>query len=105
MLPVELLEGVVGQDDGTRSLRNAQNERVPATDGARRRRDHLSVEHGLAHLIALGVGDSVLEGGVDDHDDAGTGVLGGVRAHRLIELLEAREVRPSVARFDPSTTT
>ena len=91
MLPVELLEGVVGQDGGAGALGDPQHERVAATDGARRRRDDLAVEHGLAHLVALGVPHAVLEGGVDHDDDAGARVLGGVRAHGLVELLEAGE--------------
>ena len=33
----------------------------------------------------------MLEGGVDDHDDAGAGVLRRVGAHRLVELLQAWE--------------
>ena len=91
MLPVEFLEGVVGQDGGAGAFGDPQHERIPATDGARRRRDDLAVEHGLAHLVALGIPDAVLEGRVDHDDDAGVGVLGGVRAHGLVELLEAGE--------------
>ncbi len=91
VLPVEFLEGVVGEDDGPGPLGDAQHEGVAAADGARRRGDHLAVEHGLAYLFALGVRDAVLEGRVDDHDDAGARVLGGVRAHGLVELLEAGE--------------
>ena len=101
VLPVELLEGVVGQDDGTGALGDAQHEGVPPADGPRRRGDDLPVEHRLAHLLALGVGDPVLEGRVDDHDDARAGVLGGVRAYGLVELLQARGGSPFGGQVGP----
>ncbi len=91
MLSVEFLEGVVGQDGGAGALGDPQHEGIAATDGARRRRDHLTVQHGLAHFVALGISHTVFEGCVDHDDDAGARVLGGVRAHGLVELLEAGE--------------
>ena len=91
MLAVEFLEGVVGQHGGRGAFSNSQHEGVPAADGAGRWRNDFAIEHGLAHLFAFGVIDPVLEGGVDHDDDAGVRVLGGVRAHGLVELLEARE--------------
>ena len=90
MLAVELLERVVGEDDRTRPFGNAQDEGVAPADGTRRRGDHLTVEHGFAQRLALGLVDAVLERRIDDDRDPTLGVLLGIGAHRLVELGQAR---------------
>ena len=70
VLAVELLERVVGQHHGAGPFGDPQHEGVAPPDGSGRRGDQLAVEHGLATSSRSAVGHAVLEGGVDDHDDA-----------------------------------
>ena len=87
--PVELLVAVVRQDGGVDLVGDAEDERVAASDGAGRRRDHLVVADSsveLGHLLRV---DPMAEGGIDHDGDQGVRVLRHVRQHRLVELLEA----------------
>jgi hypothetical protein len=86
VLPVELLEGVVGEHGGTRALRDQQEEGVPAADGPRRRGDDLPVGLGLLEGRPLAVVDPVSEGGVHHHRDLGVGILLLKGPDRLVEL-------------------
>ncbi len=89
MLAVEFLERVVGQHHGFGAFGDPQDEGVTPPNGSRRGGDQLTVEHGLAYLLALAVGHAVFEGGVHDHDDVRTRVFGRVRLDCLFELAEA----------------
>ena len=91
VLAVELLERVVGQHDGVGPVRDLQQERVAATDHTGGRRDHLARVHRVLERRALRVVDAVREARVDDDGDRGRLVLLEVRAHCLVELLQARQ--------------
>ena len=105
VLRVELLVAVVGEDVGVDLVRDAEHECIAATDGAGRRRHQLVVADRLVELGDLFGVDAVAEGGVDDHRDERRRVFRHVGEDRFVELFETGAVRPSVARFDPSTTT
>ena len=105
---MELLKGVVGEDQSTRFFGDTQDESVTPAYGPGRRGDHLAVIHGLLEGADLGRIDAVPEGGVDHDDDIGRGearVLLEKGPDGLVELGQAGRVRPSVAMLDPSTTT
>ena len=91
-LGVELLEGVVREDQGSGLFGDAQDESITPADGPGRRRDHLAVINGLFEGTQLGGVDAMAEGGVDHHDHVGrceTGVFLEKRADRLVELGQA----------------
>jgi hypothetical protein len=98
---VELLEGVVGEDDGAGTLRDAQDEGIAPPDGPGRRGDHLAVEHRFAQRLAFGLVDAVFERCVDDDGDAAPRVLFRVGAYRLVELRQARERSPFRGQVGP----
>ena len=62
---MELLEGVVGEDESARLLGYPQNESVTTADRSGRRTHHLAVFDGLLERLHLGRVDPVTERGVD----------------------------------------
>ena len=87
---MELLERVVGEDGGTGSVGDLQEEAVAPTDRAGRGRDDRACELGLLVLLALGVIDSVPERCVDNDDHIVARVLVAKCAHRAVQLSQAR---------------
>ena len=88
---MELLEGVVGQDDGVGLVGDLQDEGVAAPDRTGRRTDQLAGQHGLFVGVALGGIDAVAEGGVDHHREVVGRVFGEEGPDGFVELLQARE--------------
>ncbi len=92
VLAVELLERVVRQHHRARTVGDAQQEPVPATDGPRRWRHDFARRLRLLQYPLLRLVDPVAEGGVDDDDDVVVRLLlRPVGAHRLVQLGEARQ--------------
>ena len=91
MLTVKFLEGIVGEHDGAGPLGDPQDEGIATSDGTGRRGDDFTVQHGLAHLLALGLVNPVLEGCIHHDGDTALGIFLGVRPDRFVQLLQARE--------------
>ena len=105
VLGVELLERVVGQHLGADALGHPQQEGVPPAHGPGRGRHELGVGHGLVEGLALGGVDPVPEGGVDHDDDLVPGNSAWNCRTASSSWARLGTERPSVAMFDPSTTT
>jgi hypothetical protein len=91
VLPVELLERVVGEHDRVHAVGHLQDERVAASDHTRRRRDDLARLDALLERFALARVDAVRERRVDDDGDRLRRELAEERAHSVIELRQARQ--------------
>ncbi len=94
VVPVELLERVVGEDRGVRLLGDAQHECVAAADRAGGWCDEFVVGDALFELLGFLLVDAVAEGGVDHDGDRRVRVLVHERHHRLVQLGEARQRAP-----------
>ena len=91
VLTVELLERVVRQHHRIRAISNLQEERVTASDHAGWRRDDFARVDRFVERRSLRFIDAIWKGRVDDDRDCLGTELIDVGAHRIIELLQARQ--------------
>ncbi len=87
---MKLLERVVGEHIGVRTVCDLQHERVTTTDRARGRRHQLTVQDGFfvcRHFLRI---DAMAERCVDDDGHVLVAVLREQRAHCFVELLQTR---------------
>jgi hypothetical protein len=95
VLPVELLEGVVGEHRGPGLLGDLEDELVPAADAARGRGEQLVRGQSLVVELLLGFVDAMFEGCVDDDRAQLVRSLTEECPYRLVQLTQARQ-RPSL---------
>ncbi len=89
VLPVELLERVVGQHDRADLVGDPEQEGVAPADRSRRRGHYVAIVLGLFVDRALLGRDTVTEGGVHNHGDNVVRVLAQKFAHCLVKPFEA----------------
>ena len=87
---MELLERVVREDVRVRSVCDLQDERVAAPDRTCRGCDQFTVQYRFFICRDFFRVDAMSERCIDDDGDVFIAVLREQRAHRVIELLQAR---------------
>ena len=90
VLAVELLERVVREDIGIRTIGDLQHERVAASDRTCRRSEELTLEHCFLERLSLLRIDAMTEGRVDDNSRVLVRILLEQRANCTVQLRKAR---------------